>query len=85
MTTRLEVHNKSGATGCSSDGLNTLTVVVKNAGDAAPAKAVDLAIDYGLTTNHVEEVHRELPGAITAGPGGEQRIGFWLPDSLTAR
>ena len=76
QVTGLEVHNKAGAAGCSSDGLNTLTVVVRNTGDAAPAKPVDMSISYGLQTDHVETVRKTMPGAITAGPGGEQRIDF---------
>jgi subtilase family serine protease len=70
--TGLDVRDKDGATGCSSDGLNTLTVVIRNDGDAAPAKPVDVSISYGLQTDHVQT----MPGAITAGPGGEQRVDF---------
>jgi subtilase family serine protease len=73
---RLEVHKKSGATGCSSDGTNTLTVVVKNAGTAAPEKPADLAISYSFVSDRVQTITREQAGVLTAGPGGEQRIDF---------
>jgi len=74
QVTRLEVHNKTGATGCSSDGTNTLTVVVKNAGAAAPTKPADLAIS--VLSVDLPTIDRERAGVLTAGPGGEQRIDF---------